>query len=86
MTRRHLAAGAVMAAMGAATFGIGAVGSWLYAGYGIVEGGNASRNRPARFEHLIRQFPILRDVLLDGNDDDHDGNANDSAEGSEQAP
>jgi len=64
MTRRYPAAWTWMVANGAVTMEIGAVGSGIYARYGLMERGSAEQNRPVRFEHTIRQLPILRIVLV----------------------
>ncbi|KIW74945.1 hypothetical protein Z517_11716 [Fonsecaea pedrosoi CBS 271.37] len=65
MTRRHLTAMAGMTIFGIATFGLGAVGSWAYGGYGIVEASLAFGARGARLKHLVEQeqFSMLRGLL-----------------------
>lgn len=61
--RRHLTAMAGMVVLGAATGGVGALVSWGYAGYGIVESGLALDKRASTFRRLMHEYQILGNLL-----------------------
>ena len=63
MVRRHATAAAGMVLLGVATGGIGAIASWTYALYGIVEAQLAAKNRVKRFDNLRQKFQMLGDLL-----------------------
>jgi hypothetical protein len=56
VVRRHLAGMSGMALLGVTTSGIGAIISWAYTMYGMVESSLASKNRENRLQSLCRSF------------------------------
>jgi len=49
--------------------GVGAIISWLYVGYGIVEGNLSDHTRGRRVEQLAEHFATLRLVLFNNDDE-----------------
>jgi hypothetical protein len=52
-----------MVILGVATGGIGAVASWTYAAYGMVEAPLASQNWVKRLQSLGQEFQMLGNLL-----------------------
>lgn len=70
VVRRHLTAMAGMGLLGIATGGIGAIASWTYGMYGIVESPLASNKRENRLQSLMHEFQTLGNLLtLNENED-----------------
>lgn len=63
MLRRHGIAMGGMALLGPLLGPVGPIGSWMYAGYGIFDGGRADELFRERDRQLLNHFGILRNVL-----------------------
>jgi hypothetical protein len=61
-----------MALLGAATGGIGALASWGYGVYGVVEFPLASNKRESRLRSLMLEFQTLGN-LLTSNENEEEG-------------
>jgi hypothetical protein len=60
-----------MVLLGVATGGIGAIASWTYGMYGVVELPFASQNRGNRLQRLMHEFQTLGNLLTpNGNEEE----------------
>jgi hypothetical protein len=53
-----------MAALGAATGGVGAIAAWGFGGYNMFEARSVIQGRDINLQRLLSQFPELRSLLI----------------------
>jgi hypothetical protein len=63
MLRRHGTAMGGMVVLSTLLRPVGAIGSWMYAGYGILNGAHTDGLYRERDRHVLNHFEILRNVL-----------------------
>jgi hypothetical protein len=65
LVRRHLTSMFGMVALGAATGGVGALASWGFGGYNMLEAGSAIESHVDDLQRLANQFPELQLLLIE---------------------